>query len=85
MNSTQDDFHSNEDDGEFENGKTSSICVFYVKDDSKAEGNETVVVELSLLPGSNSSLQAPRYSYIKIIANDDAYGVVGFDVVSQSN
>ena len=85
MNSTQDDFHSNVVVGEFENGKTFSHCVFYVKDDSKAEGNETMVVELSLQPGSNSSLQAPRYSYIKIIANDDAYGVVGFDVVSHSH
>lgn len=81
MNSSGDDFEQDGVAGKFLDGVNSSRCNFYVKDDTKAEGNETFVVQLSLAPG-NSNITSPTHAYIKIIANDDAYGVVGFAMVS---
>ena len=62
-------------------GETSSQCIFFVKDDIEPEGDEIYAVQLGLISGNNVKIGL-NLTYIKILANDDGNGVVGFNVVS---
>ncbi|CAB4034949.1 G- coupled receptor 98-like, partial [Paramuricea clavata] len=77
FNSTEDFHGPHKNDPIFSTGQTSSDeCRFFVKDDTEPEGDEIYAVHLGLIPG-NAVIDV---AYIKILANDDGNGVVGFGV-----
>ena len=66
---------------EFKPNQNSGSCVFTIVDDAIPEGNETFSVDLSI-PGGNGITASPSVAYLTILANDDAFGVIGFNEVS---
>ena len=65
---------------EIQKDQRSSSCQFFVRDDSIPEGDEKFYVQLKILSG-NATIGVGM-SLIKILANDDGNGVLGFDMVS---
>ena len=66
---------------EFRPNQNSGSCVFTIVDDAIPEGNETFSVDLSI-PGGNGIMASPSVAYLTILANDDAFGIIGFNEVS---
>lgn len=61
---------------------TSGLCTFTILDDQTPEVNETFTVQLSLSgSGSSGTVVSPSLAYLTILANDNAFGVVGFNEV----
>ena len=65
----------------FKPNQNSGSCVFTIEDDAIPEGNETFSVDLSI-PGGNGIMASPSVAYLTILANDDAFGIIGFNEVS---
>ena len=65
----------------FKPNQNSGSCVFTIVDDAIPEGNETFSVDLSI-PGGNGIMASPSVAYLTILANDDAFGIIGFNEVS---
>lgn len=84
MNSTEDFKEPYIDAERFSSGDTSLTCTFYVRDDTEPEGDEVYAVQLAIISGVNATLGV-QLAYIKITANDDGNGVVGFDMVSHDD
>ena len=59
---------------------TSASCTFTIFNDDIPESNETFVVQLTL-SGSGSTVVSPSVAYLMILANDDAFGIIGFNEV----
>lgn len=81
LNSTEDFKTPHAVEERFSSGDTSQTCKFFVEDDTEPEGDEIYAVQLAISSGRNVKLGV-QLAYIKITANDDGNGVVGFDVVS---
>ena len=62
-------------------GENSGSCTFIITDDQTPEVNETFAVQL-LIQGSGT-LVSPSVAYLTILANDDAFGIIGFNEVRQ--
>ncbi|XP_068693739.1 adhesion G-protein coupled receptor V1-like isoform X3 [Montipora foliosa] len=62
---------------EFRPGVNSGSCSFTVLDDDIPEHNETFTVELIL--NGNGSVVSPSVAYLTILANDHAFGIIGFN------
>ncbi|KAK3711287.1 hypothetical protein QZH41_015002 [Actinostola sp. cb2023] len=72
------DFNNQEDTGMFgANDNAVKQCSFGIKDDALPEGNETFTVTLAKF-GNNVAVGNPKDATITILANDMAYGVIGF-------
>ena len=56
---------------------------FFSSDDSTPEPDETFAVIIEIFSGI-AAVGNPSQAFITIAANDDAFGVVGFDVVSKT-
>ena len=65
----------------FKPNQNAGSCVFTIVDDAIPEGNETFSVDLSI-PGGNGITASPSVAYLTILANDDAFGIIGFNEVS---
>ena len=66
---------------EFRPGVNSGSCSFTVLDDDIPEHNETFTVELIL--NGNGSVVSPSVAYLTILANDHAFGIIGFNEVPE--
>ena len=83
MNSTaKDDVVGLTKNAEFQPNEDSKSCTFTIKQDTTPEANETFSVELIVIQGSGSVV-SPSVAYLTILANDDAFGIVGFNEVHQ--
>lgn len=60
-------------------GENSGSCTFIIIDDQTPEVNETFAVQL-LIQGSGTVV-SPSIAYLTILANDDAFGIIGFNEV----
>ncbi len=67
----------------FQANQPSASCTYTIAEDAIPEANETFAVELTVSQGSGSVV-APSVAYLTISANDDAFGIVGFNEVCQS-
>ena len=66
----------------FESNVNSGSCVFTISDDAIPEVNETFAVQLIVSTGSGTVV-SPSLAYLTILANDDAFGIIGFNEVRQ--
>lgn len=67
----------------FGSNVNSGSCVFIIENDVIPEVNETFTVQLIVsLPGSGTVV-SPSLAYLTILANDDAFGIIGFNEVRQ--
>ena len=67
----------------FGSNVNSGSCVFIIENDVIPEVNETFTVQLIVsLPGSGTVV-SPSLAYLTILANDDAFGIIGFNEVGQ--
>lgn len=57
----------------------SGLCTFTILDDQTPEVNETFTVQLIL--SGNGTVVSPSLAYLTILANDNAFGIVGFNEV----
>lgn len=67
---------------QFQAGVTSGECRFTIADDEIPETNETFAIEL-IVTGSGIVVP-PSVAYLTILANDDAFGIIGFNEVQYS-
>ena len=66
----------------FGSNVNSGSCVFIIEN-VIPEVNETFTVQLIVsLPGSGTVV-SPSLAYLTILANDDAFGIIGFNEVRQ--
>ena len=63
----------------FQAGVTSGECTFTIAEDTIPEANETFAIEL-IVTGSGTVV-SPSVAYLTILANDDAFGIIGFNEV----
>eukprot|EP00794_Sanderia_malayensis_P009868 gene9868-10878_t len=68
--------------GHFSDGATSSSCVFTVVNDNIPEPDTTYSVGVEVFSGG-AVIGSPSVAYVTILANDDPYGVVGFEPPGQ--
>ena len=61
-------------------GVNSGSCTFVILNDLTPEANETFAVEL-LSPDLSQTVVSPSVAYLTILANDDAFGIIGFNEV----
>lgn len=66
---------------EFRPNQNSGSCVFTIVNDAVPEGNETFSVDLAVSVGNGITV-SPSVAYLTILANDDAFGIIGFNEVS---
>ena len=66
----------------FESNVNSGSCDFIISDDAIPEVNETFAVQLIVSTGSGTVV-SPSLAYLTILANDDAFGIIGFNEVRQ--
>ena len=66
---------------QFQARVTSGECRFTIADDEIPEANETFAIEL-IVTGSGIVV-SPSVAYLTILANDDAFGIIGFNEVCQ--
>ena len=66
---------------EFKPNQNSGSCVFTIVNDAVPEGNETFSVDLAVSVGNGITV-SPSVAYLTILANDDAFGIIGFNEVS---
>lgn len=64
---------------QFQAGDTFGECKFTVADDKIPEADETYAIEL-IVSGSGTVV-SPSVAYLTILANDDAFGIIGFNEV----
>lgn len=64
---------------QFQAGDTFGECKFTVVDDKIPEADETYAIEL-IVSGSGTVV-SPSVAYLTILANDDAFGIIGFNEV----
>lgn len=84
MNSSaEDDVVGITQNAPFQPNQTSGSCIFRIAQDTTPEGNETFSVELMVIQGTGSVV-SPSVAYLTILANDDAFGIIGFNEVSMS-
>lgn len=62
--------------------QNSGSCSFTILDDANPEANETYDVELIVVQG-NGTLVSPSKASLTILANDDAFGIIGFNEVGK--
>ena len=67
----------------FGDGVNHSECIFTIQDDEIPEVNETFSIELSLSTPKTGTVISPSVAYLIILANDDAFGNIGFNEVSE--
>jgi len=68
---------------QFQAGDTDKECKFTVADDNIPEANETYAIEL-IVSGSGTVI-SPSVAYLTILANDDAFGIIGFNEVCRKH
>ena len=68
---------------QFQAGDTDGECKFTVADDKIPEANETFAIEL-IVSGSGTVV-SPSVAYLTILANDDAFGIIGFNEVCRKH
>ena len=78
MNASADVFGASQNI-QFQAGVTSRQCEFTIADDEIPEANETFAIEL-IVTGSGIVV-SPSVAYLTILANDDAFGIIGFNEV----
>ena len=66
---------------EFKPNQNSGSCVFTIVNDAVPEGNETFSVDLAVSVGNGITV-SPSVAYLTILTNDDAFGIIGFNEVS---
>lgn len=66
---------------QFQPGDNSGECIFTIAEDETPEANETFAIEL-IVTGSGTVV-SPSVAYLTILANDDAFGIIGFNEVCQ--
>lgn len=65
---------------QFNPNQNSGSCDFTILDDTTPEANETFAVDLIVSIGSGTVV-SPSVAYLTILANDDAFGIIGFNEV----
>ena len=66
----------------FGSNVNSGSCDFTIVNDVIPEVNETFTVQLIVSQGSGTVV-SPLLAYLTILANDDAFGIIGFNEVRQ--
>ena len=80
--STQGDLDGPSQIAVFQPGVSFQSCNFIIQNDDTPEINETFVVQLVLSgSGSTGLVVSPSVAYLTILANDDAFGIIGFNEV----
>lgn len=79
MNASIQDVIGTSQNIQFQAGVTSGECKFTIADDIIPEANETFAIEL-IVTGSGVVV-SPSVAYLTILANDDAFGIIGFNEV----
>lgn len=67
----------------FGSNVTSGSCVFIIENDDIPEVNETFTVQLIIVSQGSGTVVSPSLAYLTILANDDAFGIIGFNEVRQ--
>ncbi|PFX17387.1 G-protein coupled receptor 98 [Stylophora pistillata] len=76
--SAQDDVDGLSQNVEFKPNQNSGSCVFTIVDDAIPEANETFSIDLTV-GGGSGTVVSPSVAYLTILANDDAFGIIGFN------
>ena len=79
MNASIQDVIGTSQNIQFQAGVTFGECKFTIADDIIPEANETFAIEL-IVTGSGVVV-SPSVAYLTILANDDAFGIIGFNEV----
>lgn len=81
--SAQDDVDGLSQNVEFKPNQNSGSCVFTIEDDAIPEANETFSIDLTV-GGGSGTVVSPSVAYLTILANDDAFGIIGFNEVGNN-